>query len=287
MMTKNNVSPREHLRVTAAFFALAALMSASHAVRAAELSTPLKGPSLSLGAGMAVAPVYEGSSAYTLTPLPLVKAVAPTQDWGTFTASFPEGLRWDLPVGDLFGVALLGSYDPGRKENIRTLSGHNHHLRGMGNLDGTTQAGVELSVNYAPYRLFVRGMQALESRRYGGEDLGHTAYADVGLGSEIPLSGSLGMSLETYATWSDRHDMMARFGVTPEQAARSGFHAHRAGGGLRGVTMQWGLDWAYSPQWSYSGGVRLMTLSSNAARNSPLTEKTTSAALFLNGMYTF
>ncbi|PWI77200.1 MipA/OmpV family protein [Enterobacter sp. CGMCC 5087] len=274
-------------RYTGIRLAVATTLLVGGIAQASTLSPPPGKPAISVGAGLAVAPVYEGSSAYTLTPLPLVKAVAPTQDWGTFTASFPEGLRWDLPVGDLFGVALLGNYDMGRKENIRTLSGRNHHLRGMGNLDGTTQAGVELSINYAPYRVFARGMQALESRRYGGESLGHTAYADVGLGSEIPLSDTLGMSLETFATWSDRHDMMARFGVTPEQARRSDFHAHRAGGGLRGVTMQWGLDWQYGPQLTYSGGVRLTTLSSHAARNSPLTEKTTAAALFLNGMYTF
>ncbi|MEH4266050.1 MipA/OmpV family protein [Klebsiella aerogenes] len=213
--------------------------------------------------------------------------MAPTDDWGTFTASFPEGLRWDLPTGDLFGVALLGNYDPGRKESIRTLSGHNHHLRGMGDLGGTPMAGMDLSVNYAPYRLFVRGMQALRERHYGGEDLGRTAWLDVGVGANLPLSGSLGMSLETFASWSDRHDMMARFGVTREQAEHAQFQAHEAGGGLRGVTMRWGLDWQYSPNWRYEGGVQMTALTSKAVRNSPLTEKNVSGGLFLNALYTF
>lgn len=240
-----------------------------------------------MGAGLQVAPVYEGSSAYGLTALPVLRAQAPTQDWGTFSAGFPDGLRWDLPTGDIVGVALLGGYDPGRKASIRTLSGHNHALRGMGNLDGTAQGGVELSINYAPYRLFARGWQALETRRYGGEDLGRTKYAEVGLASDVPLSDTLGLSLETWATWSDRNDMMARFGVTPSQAARSAFHAHQAGAGLRGMTMQWGLDWQAGPQVTLEGGVRLTALTSNAARNSPLTEKTTAGALFLDTLYRF
>lgn len=244
-------------------------------------------PSFSLGAGTMVAPVYDGSSSYTATLLPVLRAVAPTQDFGTFTAAFPEGLRWDLPVGDTLGVALLGNYDMGRKERIRTFSGHNTHLRGMGDLGGTAQAGLELSLNLEPYRLFVRGMQALRDRQYGGRDLGRTAYLDAGLGSEIPLGNDLTMDTETFVTWSDRDDMMARYGVTPAQAAHSGFHAHQVGGGLRGVTMQWGLDWQWTQQVSIGGGVRLTALSSSAARNSPLVDKTVGGGLFMNALYTF
>ena len=253
----------------------------------AGLADDSQTPSLSLGAGMAVTPVYEGSSAYTVRMLPLLKAAAPTGDWGTFTAAFPEGLRWDLPTGERFGVALLTTWDEGRKESIRTLSGHDHHLAGMGDLGGTAMGGVELSVNYAPYRFFVRGMQALRERHYGGENLGHTAYADLGLGSQVPLGDDLSMSTQTYVTWSDRHDMMSRFGVTPEQALASGYHEHRVGGGLRSMTMAWGLDWRWTPQVTLSGGVQVSGLTSSAVRNSPLTEKNVSGALYLNALYRF
>ncbi len=50
----------------------------------------------------------------------------------------------------------------------------------------------------------------------------------------LPLSDILSFNTETFLTWSDRHDMMASFGVTPEKAARTSFRAHRAGGGARG-----------------------------------------------------
>ncbi|PIJ48612.1 hypothetical protein BL250_15495 [Erwinia sp. OLTSP20] len=244
-------------------------------------------PSFSLGAGTLTAPVYDGASAYTTTLLPLVKAVAPTASWGTFSASFPEGLRWDLPVGDTFGVALLGNYDPGCREDIRTLSGHNDHLRGMGDLAGTGQAGLELSLNLQPYRLFVRGIQALRDREYGGRDLGHTAYLDAGVDTALPLGDDLTMTGAAFATWSDRNDMMARYGVTAEQAARSSFAEHEAGGGLRSVTVQWGLNWQWTQQVSLGGGVRLTSLTARAARNSPLVDKSTGAGLFLNALYTF
>lgn len=78
-------------------------------------------PTFALGAGVVVSPLYEGSSRYAVFPSLVAKAVMPTENWGTFTAAFPEGLRWDLPNLSTFGVALLVGYDPGRKEKIRTL----------------------------------------------------------------------------------------------------------------------------------------------------------------------
>ncbi len=254
--------------------------------QAADGTDPLAS-SLSVGVGLAAGPAYEGASTYSATPLPLLKAVAPTGAWGTFTAAFPEGLRWDLPLGDVYGIALLGNYDAGRKESIRTLSGHDHHLRGMGDLGGTPVAGVELSMNYAPYRFFLRGMQALRERHYGGEDLGRTAYADLGVSSSVPLADDLRMDIASYVTWSDRHDMMARFGVTPEQARRTGFSAHSPDAGLRGVTVVWGLGWQWTPEVSLEGGVRLNTLTATGHTTNPMTEKTTSATVFMNALYTF
>ena len=50
----------------------------------------------------------------------------------------------------------------------------------------------------------------------------------------LPLSDILSFNTETFLTWSDRHDMMASFGVTPEKAARTSSGAPGAGGGARG-----------------------------------------------------
>jgi outer membrane scaffolding protein for murein synthesis (MipA/OmpV family) len=101
----------------------------------------------------------------------------------------------------------------------------------------------------------------------------------------LPLSDTLSFNTETFLTWSDRHDMMASFGVTPEKAARTSFRAHRAGGarGDRAV----GLDWQYTPQLRFSGGVRVTGLTAAAAKNSPLVEKNVSGGLFMNAMYRF
>ncbi|MCE1613551.1 MipA/OmpV family protein, partial [Enterobacter ludwigii] len=159
------------------------------------------GPSLTVGAGVAVNPIYQGSSRYEPFPSLAAKAVLPSDNWGTFTLSFPEGLRWDLPDVSTVGLAFLLGYDPGRKEKIRYLGGNNHHLRGMGDLDSTALVGAEGYLRLPVGRLYVRGMQAAGSRDYGGDDLGHTTYLEAGAASSLPLSAALTLDASLYGTW--------------------------------------------------------------------------------------
>lgn len=244
------------------------------------------GPSLTVGAGVAVNPIYQGSSRYEPFPSLAAKAVLPSDNWGTFTLSFPEGLRWDLPDVSTVGLAFLLGYDPGRKEKIRYLGGNNHHLRGMGDLDSTALVGAEGYLRLPVGRLYVRGMQAAGSRDYGGDDLGHTTYLEAGAASSLPLSAALTLDASLYGTWGDSHDMMARFGVTGRQAARSDFSEYHAGGGMRDVTMKTAVTWHLQPQVALQGGLKVYSLVSGA-RHSPLTDDTVGAGAFLNALYTF
>jgi len=243
------------------------------------------GPSLQMGGGVAVNPIYQGSSRYAAFPSLALRGVLPT-DFGTFTASFPEGLRWDLPGASSLGLALLAGYDPGRKEKISTLGGNNHHLRGMGDLDGTPLVGAEAYWRMPAGRLFVRALQSTRNRDYGGDDLGRTSYLEGGFATVMPLSPVLTFNAALFGTWSDDHDMMARFGVTRQQAARSGFDEYHAGGGMRDVTLKTGATVQMSPHVSLEGGVKLYTLVAGA-RHSPLTDETMGAGAYLNALYRF
>jgi len=245
-----------------------------------------RAPTMALGGGAIVGPLYEGSSRYGVLPLLVAKAVIPTQDWGTFTAAFPEGLRWDLPGASSLGLALLAGYDFGRKEKIRTLGGSDSHLRGMGDLDGTAMVGAEAYWRLSAGKLFVRGWQAARSRDYGGDDLGHTAYLEAGASGSLPLSSTVTLDSALYGTWSDNHDMMARFGVTGQQSERSGFNEYHTGGGMRDVTLKTGVTVQLQPQISLQGGMRMYALTSGA-RRSPLTDNAVGAGFYLNALYQF
>ncbi|EOC9631781.1 MipA/OmpV family protein [Enterobacter ludwigii] len=244
------------------------------------------GASFTVGGGMAVNPLYEGSSRYAPFPSLMAKAVMPSDNWGTFTLAFPEGLRWDLPDVSTVGLAFLLGYDPGRKEKIRYIGGSSHHLRGMGDLDGSALVGAEAYLRLPVGRLYVRGVQATSSRDYGGDDLGHTTWLEAGAAGSLPLSAALTLEASLYGTWSDSHDMMARFGVTGRQAARSDFSEYHAGGGMRDVTMKTTATWHLQPQVALQGGLKVYSLVSGA-RHSPLTDDTVGAGAFLNALYTF
>ncbi|CAI1004307.1 MULTISPECIES: MipA/OmpV family protein [Serratia] len=242
--------------------------------------------SLSIGGGVAVLPLYEGSSRYAAFPSYALRGVLPTERWGTFTATLPEGLRWDLPIHGRVGIALLGGYDAGRKEKISTLGGNDHYLAGMGDLDSTPMIGAEVYLRLPTGRLFVRGMQSTRERRYGGDNLGHTTYLDAGVMDTRPVSQLLTINTAFYATWSDDHDMMARFGVTRQQSEHSDFREYHAGGGLRDVTLKTAATLQMSPHVALEGGFKVYALVSGA-RHSPLTDDTVGAGVFLNALYRF
>ncbi|WP_395609628.1 MipA/OmpV family protein [Pseudomonas sp. B22129] len=243
-------------------------------------------PSVTVGGGIAVGPLYEGSSHYAAFPSLKLKAKMPTEHWGTFTAAFPDGLRWDLPGLAPFGVALLIGYDQGRKEKIHTLGGRDDDLRGMGNLDSTALVGAEAYWILPAGRLFVRGLQSTQNRNYGGESLGRTAYLEAGVATAYALSSTLTLDSTLYGTWSNENDMMARFGVTAEQAARTRFDEYHPGGGMRDVTLKLGLTWQWQPQLALEGGIKSYALVSDA-RNSPLTGEKVGAGAYLNALYRF
>ena len=241
---------------------------------------------MTVGGGLAVGPLYEGSSHYAAFPSLKLKAVLPTENWGKFTAAFPDGLRWDLPGLSPFGLALLIGYDPGRKERIHTLGGRDDYLKGMGNLDSTALVGAEAYWLLPAGRLFVRGLQSSQSRDYGGESLGHTAYLEAGVATAYALSSTLTLDSTLYGTWSNENDMMARFGVTAQQAARTRFDEYHPGGGMRDVTLKLGLTWQWQPQLALEGGIKTYALVSDA-RNSPLTGEKVGAGAYLNALYRF
>ncbi|WP_397442711.1 MipA/OmpV family protein [Pseudomonas chlororaphis] len=283
MTTKDNPNSFRH----PVMFIIGAALALTLALPAhAALDDSNGTPSVTVGGGIAVGPLYEGSSHYAAFPSLKLKAVLPTEDWGTFAASFPDGLRWDLPGLAPFGVALLIGYDQGRKERIHTLDGRDDYLKGMGNLDSTALVGAEVYWILPNGRLFVRGLQSSQDRNYGGESLGRTAYLEAGVATAYPLSSTLTLDSTLYGTWSNENDMMARFGVTAQQAARTRFDEYHPGGGMRDVTLKLGLTWQWQPQLALEGGIKTYALVSDA-RDSPLTGEKVGAGAYLNALYRF
>ncbi|CAI1507758.1 MipA/OmpV family protein [Serratia proteamaculans] len=241
--------------------------------------------SLTLSGGMAVAPLYQGASTYSAVPLYDMQASYDGAAWGDFGIGL-GGASWQLPLSGPFGIALLAGYDGGRDEKVKTLRGHNNRLKGMGDLDGAFEAGIELSYKLEPFRAYVRGMQATKARRYGDEDLGHTAYVDLGVAALYPLTDALSLSADLTTTWANSGYQRGYFGVTQQQAQQSAFEAYRPGSGFKQVMLNTALNYQLTREIAFQGGVGIYTLLGDVA-NSPIVEKKVAGVAFLSASYRF
>ncbi|MGQ8701791.1 MipA/OmpV family protein [Serratia marcescens] len=242
--------------------------------------------SVSAGAGFAVAPAYPGASHYMAQPVYDLEGHLKTDSRGAFTLGIIRGARWDLPLPSPFGVALLMDYDPGRKERIRGLGSHDDHLRGMSDLGGSLEAGLELSYRMNPVRVYVKGMSATRERHYGGEDLGRTAYVDVGVMRDYAITDRVTLLANVFATWVNGGYQRGYFGVTSLQASRTAFAAYRPGAGLKQFTARLAMNYQWSPPLSVQAGGETYRLAGDAA-DSPLVDKALESMAFMSVSYRF
>jgi MipA family protein len=80
--------------------------------------------------------------------------------------------------------------------------------------------------------------------------------------------------------------MQSYFGVSPAQAAASGYRADAPGAGLRDVRTGATLSYSFNPRTSVTLGLGTSTLLGDAA-DSPLVQKKTSATGLLFATYAF
>ena len=266
------------------------IMKRAVAVAAVGLFSPLSHAasdfSGSVGMGIGVAPAYEGSSHYVAQPVYELNGAYDSKDWGAFSLGLTRGARWQLPLSSSVGVAVLMDYDRGRDERIGTLGGHNTQLRGMGDLGGALEAGLELSYQWAPVKIYVKGMQATRERYYGGESLGYTAHVDMGVSGDYPVTEQLTVIGNLYTTWANSGYQRGYFGVTPTQSVRSGFTAYHPEAGVKSVTLEAALNYQWTPNVAFQTGVEVSRLTGDAA-DSPLAEKTLAGMAFVSTSYHF
>lgn len=235
--------------------------------------------------GIAVAPAYQGAKKYKATPILGFEAGVQQQDWGTLSAS-EMGLLWQAPLSGPFGIAFIVGYDTGRNEDIRTMSGRDKSLKGMGKLSGAVEAGTELSYHVEPYRLYMKALRALKKRQYGGEDLSYTTHGNLGADITFPLASDVSTTLSLLSSWGDKQTMQAYFGVTRQQAQNTAFRQYQPKAGFKDVTLQAVLNYQLTPAIALQsswGGYYLL----GEAAKSPITEKNLGGFAFISGSYTF
>lgn len=243
------------------------------------------GTFLTVGGGVAFAPAYQGADKYRPTALYELNVGYSHGRWGTVSLG-SNGLSWALPLDEPFGVALLLDYDSGRDEVIHTLAGRDKTLKGMGDLGGALQAGVELSYQLYPVRTYIKALQATKKRHYGGEDLGHTLLAELGVGTVTALNDRLYLQTDLSTAWANSGYQRGYFGVTPEQAQRTAFSAWRPGSGFKEVAFSAVLNYDWTQNIAFQAGAGVTALVGDAA-DSPLVKKKVAGLSFISASYSF
>ena len=203
---------------------------------------------VTVGAGVAVAPKYEGGSSLDVEPAPFFDfelRIAPHLLLSMDGLSLEFG---DEEDGLWHATAALG-WAEGRDESDASI------LRGMGDIHDAAALSAEVGGGIGLLEAYA-GM----SRSLGGTDgldgtLGLRAYLPLGGDDEDDEdsdeigAGCVLLALDLSGTWADANEMDALFGVSPKQSARSGHPEYRAGGGFKRFDVSLESTWFVTENW--------------------------------------
>lgn len=222
----------------------AALALAVTALPALAQERPAVSLSYDMGLGVKSVPVYEGSDDRDSKPWLIFR---------NFDISVGGEASGDgTPAqGFSFGPAfeLIGKRNTGDNAN--------EALRGLDSVDRGLEVGMRLGYRTGPVRLY-----GAARKGFGGHH-GVTGELGVSLIMRPAEQWTVVSSLE--AQYGDRKYMEAYFGISPEEAARSGYAEHEVGGGVKAHALTVEARYQATPDWAVLGRVQAKHLVGDAA----------------------
>lgn len=235
--------------VAPAFAAILALTLYSGGASAAQGQERLVG---FIGAGAGVVPVYEGASDYKVLAMP----------------------AFDLRYGDFY-------------LNFRNGLGATW-VRGRRAKD--SPEGIGKVKNAIGSRAFVRyflddaiSLTAGLTHSYGGTD---GTQADLRLGYRFRPSRQVMLLPAASLTWANGKHMRRYFGISEEQAARSGLPVFDADSGIKDVSVSLSVIYSLSRHWHVNANASLTRYLGDAS-DSPINERTWQPILLIGAGYRF
>jgi MipA family protein len=291
---------RGHSRLPAAYLSvlLCALTSAFatvtvHAQTVDKTASSAKDPwTVSVGLGVARAPEYEGAKKSAVSPFPDLNVSYKTQYWGGFYLGGKQrGLTWKFLEQDAYSLGVIVQLDPGRsdKKDGNAFQPGSKRLLGMGEIASSVELGLTGHAVWGVpiYFSLVKGSgdgkpraTDLRSNGHGGTRL------EVGLEVPYQVTPELSVSLSPNLVWADSKYTQSYFGVTAEQAARSGFNAFVAKGGIKSFGLSLGANCTFTKHWSANVGLSVSQLRGDAAK-SPVVEQKRQTSATAGVLYTF
>lgn len=209
----------------------------------------------SVGASVEVLPKFDGSNEYRVLPGPMVDARYGHQAF----ISLGEGLGWNIFHDKNYRIGTALTYDLGRS---RHTSYYTQRL-------DSVRPAPELKF-FADWVLFPVILRVDVRRSIGG----YNGWAGD-FSAYMPVAGSerFFVFVGPSVSLGDRRYMQRYFGVTPDEAQRSGYPAYDASGGLK--TYNFGVNATYyivKGKW-FVNGIAAVDHLVGAAANSPTTQE--------------
>jgi outer membrane scaffolding protein for murein synthesis (MipA/OmpV family) len=249
-----------------------------------------------VGLGVQSAPRYEGTGSRKVSALPVLQVEwssgvfisgmsagmhlsgSPTVEFGPLLAvqSGRDGSGTGTQIGGIGNTPLINTIGPGQKTIVTE-----GRLAGMDEIGARLQLGGFYNVYLSPQWRLTSGVLLGAGREHDGArlELGVQRLAVVsGARHRVSLSAGVGVVNHQYNN--------TYFGVTAIEAARSGFDAYRAGGGLQDVHLGARWNWVFTPSWMLTSSLQAKRLLGSAS-HSPLTERSTNLTVSTAIAYRF
>lgn len=184
------------------------------------------------------------------------------------------------------GVGYNFSRSPGMQYGLRVTAdlgrkaSRSPALRGMGDIDASAELGGFVNHTLAS------GFILTTSLRYGAGNDNKGLVADLGAVYSTELTPRWRLSVGAALTAVNAEYMQSYFGVSPAQAAASGYRRFAPTAGIRDVRGNVALSYQLSREISLTGALSTVTLVGDAA-DSPLTRKKSSVNGFAAVSYAF
>ena len=207
---------------------------------------------LSIGLFSGFAPDYEGSNDYSFGLGPNISA-----SWRHMIFYKGKALGVNLIREKNFKAGPILSFSSGRDED------DNDKLKGLGDVDGSTEFGGFVSYRKKPLRFRAEVRQDIASGHEG-------ALVELTGGTALPFA-SLLVFFEIGTTWASNDYMESFFGVNEQQSANSGLERYQADAGIKDINVSMKAGYSITNRWRIGGTVEYKRLLGDAA-DSPIVD---------------
>ena len=246
------------------------MVSAAVAILMMVLVPTAYAADVSLGAGVGVAPDYEGSEDNQAVPLPYVNVV-----WSNHMSINLLGnkAKVNLIPSPIWRGGVVGEYIAERDDV------DNDRVDDLEDVDTSFMLGGFFGFEYANWSASIEAMQDVADGNDG-------AIVRLNGGYRIPIDQSWRLSLGAFTTWADDDYMEAYFEIDEADSNRSGLSTFSADSGFKDVGLNLAASFKPWEHWGFMGLVSYKRLLDDA-EDSPVVDDEGDDNQFSGGILVF